>query len=413
MARAVQSTPSRTGTWSLLVPIVAGGLIMGLALGIRHVQGLFLLPVTMDRGWSREDFALAMAVQNLTWGLVQPFTGMLADKFGSRKVIATGLIAYALGLFFMVQASSVPAFVVSAGVLIGIASSGTAFGAIYGALSRILPPDRLSWGLGLAGAVGGLGQFAMVPTAQVLISSWLWTGALLLLAAAMIVMLPLAMPLRDRVSAKGNSTESASLSAAISEAFAHKGFWLLNFGFLACGFQLAFIANHLPAYLLDRGLSASDGVAALAIIALSNIAGTYLLGVWGGRLRRKNMLAILYLVRSGAMTLFVFLPLTTYGTYLFAAVMGFLWLGTVPLTNGLVAQVFGVRYIATLFGFVFFGHQVGSFLGVWLGGYLFEQTGSYHAIWSIAIGVGVVSALAHWPIDDRTLARAPAAAVGI
>lgn len=412
MALDFQSSPSRTGMWPLLIPIVAGGLIMGLALGIRHVQGLFLLPVTMDRGWSREDFALALAVQNLTWGLVQPFTGMLADKFGSGKVIATGLIAYALGLFLMVHATSVPAFVVSAGILIGVASSGTAFGAIYGALSRILPPDRLSWGLGLAGAVGGLGQFAMVPAAQALISSWQWTGALLLLAVAMIALLPLAVPLRDRASAKESNTGSGSLSAAISEAFGHKGFWLLNFGFLACGFQLAFIANHLPAYLLDRGLSASDGVAALAIIALSNIAGTYLLGVWGGSLRRKNMLAVLYLVRSAAMTLFVLLPLTTYGTYLFAAVMGFLWLGTVPLTNGLVSQVFGVRYIATLFGFVFFGHQVGSFLGVWLGGYLFEETGSYNAIWSIAIGVGVVSALAHWPIDDRTIARAPAGAVG-
>lgn len=390
---------------SLWIPIIAGGLIMGLALGVRHVQGLFLLPVTLDRGWSRETFGFAMAVQNLTWGLAQPFTGMLADKFGSAKVIAVGLVAYALGLFFMSQAASPTAFVLGAGVSIGIALSGTAFGAIYGALSRLMPADRRSWALGLAGAIAGLGQFAMVPAAQGLIGGWGWTGALVILAGGMVLLLPLAFPMRDQGASADTSGAGLSMGDAIKEAFQHKGFWLLNLGFLACGFQLAFIATHLPAYLSDRGLGASEGVAALAIIALTNVAGTYLLGLWGGILRRKYLLAVLYLVRTLAMALFVFTPLSVASTYLFAAVMGFLWLGTVPLTNGLVSQVFGVRYITTLFGFVFFGHQLGSFFGVWLGGYLFVATGSYQAVWLIAMGVGLLAAVVHWPIDDRAIVR--------
>ncbi|WP_247658051.1 MFS transporter [Aquabacter sp. L1I39] len=398
---------------ALWVPVIAGGLIMGLALGVRHVQGLFLLPVTLDREWSRETFGLAMAAQNLIWGVAQPFTGMLADKFGSAKVVAVGLVAYGLGLFFMARAADPTGFVLSAGVVVGIALSGTAFGAIYGALSRIMPAERRSWALGLAGAIGGLGQFAMVPAAQGLIGGWGWAGALLILSGAMVLLLPLAMPLRDRSSEADAAGAGLSMSAAIGEALRHKGFWLLNLGFFACGFQLAFIATHLPAYLSDRGLTASEGVAALAIIALTNVAGTYLLGVWGGMLRRKYLLAALYVVRTLAMALFIFTPLTITSTYLFAAVMGFLWLGTVPLTNGLVSQVFGVRYITTLFGFVFFGHQLGSFFGVWLGGYLFVTTGSYQAVWLIAMGVGVLAAVVHWPIDDRAIARpspAPAAA---
>ncbi|MDF1749293.1 MAG: MFS transporter [Alphaproteobacteria bacterium] len=380
---------------------------MGLALGVRHVQGLFLLPVTMDHGWSRETFGFAMALQNLTWGIAQPFTGMLADKFGSAKVIATGLIAYATGLFFMVQAESTSAFMLSAGICIGIALSGTAFGAVYGALSRIMPPDRRSWALGLAGAIGGLGQFAMVPAAQTFISMLGWSGALLILAVGMTALLPLVWAMRDQSVSTTSSVDEISMSVAIGEAFRHRGFWMLNLGFLACGFQLAFIATHLPAYLSDRGLSASEGVAALAIIALTNVIGTYLLGLWGGILRRKYILAVLYLVRTVAIALFVFLPLSALSTYLFAAVMGFLWLGTVPLTNGLVSQIFGVRYITTLFGFVFLGHQLGSFFGVWLGGYLFEETGSYDAVWLIAMGVGILATLVHWPINDQTILRKP------
>ncbi|MEN5065424.1 MFS transporter [Achromobacter aegrifaciens] len=392
----------------LLLLVLAGGVIMGLALGVRHVQGLFLLPVTMDRGWSRETFAMALAVQNLTWGVVQPFTGMIADRYGSAKVIAGGLVFYALGLVGMAHATTPAGFLWTAGVCIGIALSGTAFAAIYGALSRLVAPERRSWALGVAGTVGGLGQFTMVPAAQWLISGWGWIAALLSFALALAVLLPLAWPLREspgREQGASAGEAGLSMSAAIREAFAQPGFWLLNLGFLACGFQLAFIGTHLPAYLMDKGLRASDAVAALAIIALTNVMGTYVCGVLGGRHRRKYLLAGIYLLRTAAIALFVLLPLSSWTVYVFAAVMGFVWLGTVPLTNGLISQVFGVRYITTLFGFVFFGHQLGSFLGVWLGGVVFEATGSYDLIWLGAMALGVLSAALHWPIDDREIPR--------
>lgn len=396
--------------------VLAGSVVMGLALGVRHVQGLFLLPITMDRGWSRETFAIALAVQNLTWGIVQPFTGMIADRYGSAKVIAGGLVFYALGLAGMAHATTPAAFMWTAGVCIGIALSGTAFAAIYGALSRLVPPERRSWALGVAGAVGGLGQFTMVPAAQWLIGGWGWVAALLAFAVVLMVVLPLAFPLREpanRMRDAAAPDANLSLTDAIREAFTRPGFWLLNLGFLACGFQLAFIGTHLPAYLMDKGLRASDAVAALAIIALTNVMGTYVCGILGAHHRRKYLLAGIYLVRTAAIALFVLVPLSPWSVYAFAAVMGFVWLGTVPLTNGLISQVFGVRYITTLFGFVFFGHQVGSFLGVWLGGVVFEATRSYDLIWLGAMALGVLSAALHWPIDDREIQRArPAGAVG-
>ena len=412
------STPQKPSldASQLWLLVLAGGVVMGLALGVRHVQGLFLLPVTMDRGWSRETFAIALAVQNLTWGIVQPFTGMIADRYGSAKVIAGGLVFYALGLAGMAHATTPAGFMWTAGVSIGIALSGTAFAAIYGALSRLVPPERRSWALGVAGAVGGLGQFTMVPAAQWLIGDWGWVAALLVFAVVLMILLPLALPLREpanRVRDAAAPDANLSLTDAIREAFTRPGFWLLNLGFLACGFQLAFIGTHLPAYLMDKGLRASDAVAALAIIALTNVMGTYVCGILGAHHRRKYLLAGIYLVRTAAIALFVLVPLSTWSVYAFAAVMGFVWLGTVPLTNGLISQVFGVRYITTLFGFVFFGHQVGSFLGVWLGGVVFEATRSYDLIWLGAMTLGVLSAALHWPIDDREIQRTrPAGAVG-
>lgn len=401
------AAPSR----NLWLMVLAGGIVMGLALGVRHVQGLFLLPVTMDRGWSRETFAMALAVQNLTWGVAQPFTGMIADRFGSAKVILGGLVFYALGLAGMAHAATPAAFMWSAGICIGIALSGTAFAVIYGALSRLVPPARRGWALGVAGAVGGLGQFTMVPAAQWLIGGSGWVGALLIFAAVLAVAMPLALPLKEtsRRAAGAASAPDQPLGAAIREAFAQPGFWLLNLGFLACGFQLAFIGTHLPAYLMDKGLQAADAVAALAIIALANVAGTYVCGILGAHHRRKYLLAGIYLLRTAAMALFFLLPLSPASVYVFAAVMGFVWLGTVPLTNGLISQVFGVRYITTLFGFVFFGHQVGSFLGVWLGGVVYEATHSYDLIWIGAMALGVLAAVLHWPIDDRELPRIRAA----
>jgi len=280
----------------------------------------------------------------------------------------------------------------------------------------MIAPAQRSRALGLAGAMGGIGQFLLVPGAQAMILQAGWRGALLILAVTAAAMLPLALPFQDRAQPAGGAGVGGGgggvggaqppLLGAVREAFRHSGFWLLNLGFLACGFQLAFIANHLPAYLRDKGMQPSEGMAALAVIALANIAGTYWFGVLGGRHSRKYLLAGIYLVRTAAMALFVLLPLSAATLYGFAAVMGFLWLGTVPLTSGIVSQVFGVRYITTLFGFVFFGHQLGSFLGVWLGGVVFEATRSYDLVWMGAMALGVVAAALHWPIDDREIVRA-------
>jgi predicted MFS family arabinose efflux permease len=286
-----------------------------------------------------------------------------------------------------------------------MALSATAFGTVYGALSRIVEPDRRSWALGLAGAAGGLGQFAMVPMTQGFIAGFGWAGALALIAMIAACIAPLSLALDDRKGGAQLAQDGQSLGHALREALSHRGFWMLNLGFLACGFQLAFIASHLPAYLLDKGLNGRSAVMALAIIALSNVAGTWLCGMLGGLYRRKYLLAWIYLLRSAAIAAFVLLPVSAASVYAFAFVMGLLWLGTAPLTNGLVSQVFGVKYIATLFGFVFLGHQVGSFFGVWLGGVVYEKTGSYDTVWLVSILIGVAAALLHWPIDDRQVLR--------
>ena len=390
-----------------LALVVAGGLLMGLALGIRHAQGLFLIPVTTDRVWSREAFGFAIALQNLIWGVAQPFAGMIADRFGSAKVMAVGVASYATGLFLMSGAATPVEFTLSAGMLVGVGLSGTAFGAVYGALSRMVPPERRSWALGLAGAIGGLGQFAMIPLAQGLIE-WLgWATALIAFGVAMATLLPLTFQFQDCLSPSTSNVRQQSMRAALKEAFSHRGFWLLSLGFFACGFQLAFIATHLPAYLIDKGLTAKDAVAGLAIIALTNVLGTYYCGHLGDLFRRKHLLAGIYFVRAAVMLLFVLLPISSYSLYAFCAVSGFIWLGTVPLTNGLVSQIFGVRYVATLFGFIFFWHQLGSFLGVWMGGYVFDATRSYDLMWAGAILIGLVAAALHYPIDDREIVRSP------
>jgi MFS family permease len=394
---------------SPLVIVLCGGAIMGLALGARHVQGLFLLPMTMERGWSREQFALAIALQNLVWGLAMPFTGMLADKFGSAKILFTGCLLYGLGFYLMANASTSMELLVTSGVIVGIALSATTFGVVYGALSRIMAPGLRSWALGLAGAVGGLGQFLMVPLTQGFIVAYGWAMALVLIAGMLFAISPLARTLTEKPADGAASLSTQSLGHAIREALSHRGFWLLNLGFLACGFQLAFIAGHLPAYLMDKGLNARSAVIALSIIALANIPGTYVFGLLGARYRRKHLLAYIYLFRSVVMAIFISLPLHELTVYVFAFVMGFVWLGTVPLTNGLVSQVFGVRYLTTLFGFVFVGHQVGAFFGMWLGGVIFDATKSYDPLWIGSIALGLVAAALHWPINDRLVARLQAA----
>jgi MFS family permease len=389
--------------------VIAAGALMGAALGVRHTQGLFLQPVTFSHGWSRETFGFALALQNLIWGLVQPITGIVADRFGSRRVLFVGAIVYALGLLVMARAGDGGAFTLGNGVLIGIGLSGTAFGAVYGALSRIFPPAQRSWALGVAGAIGGLGQFFMVPFVQTMIGNVGWSTTAMVLAALMVVLSPLCVLLKDAGPVM-QAEQEQTLRSAVREAFAHRGFWLLTFGFLACGFQLAFIAAHLPAYLLDKGLGPKQASIALAIVALANVVGTYACGYLGGFLRRKYLLSAIYLIRVVAMLLFWTLPLSEWSVYVFAAVMGLIWLGTVPLTNGVVSQVFGVRYISTLFGFVFFGHQLGGFLGVWLGGMVFDATHSYDWLWACSIGLGLLAAVLHLPINDgQSVAQRPLA----
>lgn len=388
--------------------LVCGGLLMGLALGVRHVQGLFMLPLVMERGWGREDFALALALQNLVWGLAQPLAGWWADRRGSRPVMVTGCLAYGLGLWGMAMAPNLTVLYLSAGLGVGLGLAGTAFGVVYGALSRMVPAPQRAGVLGLTGAVGGLGQFVAVPLTQGLIQGLGAWQALAVLAAVMVLALPLARPLDDRHSEAGPG-EAGSLGDAVRAALAQRDFWLLNAGFLACGFQLAFIAGHLPAYLADQGLPASTAVTGLALVALTNIAGTWLWGRLGGVGSKPRLLAVLYLLRTGVMALFLLLPPSSGSVYVFCGAMGLLWLGSLPLTNGLVGQIYGVRHVSTLFGLVFVGHQLGSFLGVWLGGRVFDATHSYQALWWGAMALGLLAALLHWPIDPRPRASLPSA----
>ncbi|WP_321934787.1 MULTISPECIES: MFS transporter [unclassified Paraburkholderia] len=382
--------------------VIAGGVVMGAALGVRNVQGLFLMPVTLDRGWSRETFGLALALQNLLWGIAQPLTGMISDRFGSARVIFAGALLYALGLAMMALSATPGVYTFGVGVVLGVALSGTAFGAVYGALSRLFAADQRSWALSVAGMFGGLGQFCVVPLTQGMIGRFGWVTAILVLAAVMLASAPLAAWLRDRPMARSGAADSHdTLRRAMREAFAHRGFWLLNLGFLSCGFQLAFIGAHLPAYLLDKGMSAREASLALALIALANTAGTFLCGYAGGFLRRKYLLSGIYFARAAVMVLFLALPLSPLTLYVFAFAMGFMWLGTVPLTSGIVSQMFGVRYISTLFGFVFLGHQIGSFFGVWLGGVVFDATHSYDLLWQGSIALGILAGVMHLPIDDE------------
>ena len=388
-----------------VVVLVCGGLIMTLAMGVRHGFGLFLQPMTLDHGWGRETFAFALAMQNLLWGITQPLTGLLADRFGAGKVLIAGTALYVLGLVGMALSTTGTGFVLSAGFLIGVGLSGTTFSIVYGVLGRVTPPEKRSMALGIAGAMGSFGQFALLPVSQGLISGFGWLNALLILAAVAALMAPLSAALAEphRDPAAGRHGQSAW--EAIREAFGHGGFNLLTLGYFVCGFQVVFIGVHLPAYLGDRGLPANVGVTCLALIGLFNIFGTFIAGWLGQRHSKKHLLAGIYLLRSVVIVIFLAVPLTPTSAYLFAMAIGFLWLATVPLTNGIVAQVFGVAYLSMLGGFVFLSHQVGSFLGAWLGGLLFDRTGSYDIVWGIIVALGVLAMAINLPIDQRPLAR--------
>jgi MFS family permease len=395
---------------SITQVLLCGALIVTLSMGIRHGFGLWLQPVTQAQGWTRETFALAMAIQNLTWGVAGIFAGMLADRFGAFKVIIGGAVLYALGLIGMANAPTPLMFALSCGVLIGMAQAGTTYAVIYGVIGRNVSLERRSWAMGVAAAAGSFGQFLMVPVEGWLISSLGWQQALVTLGMAALLIIPLAWGLREPGFAGGTVPKrEQTIAQALREAFAYPSFQLLMAGYFVCGFQVVFIGVHMPSYLKDHGLSPQVASYSLALIGLFNVFGTYAAGVLGQRLQKKNILAFIYFARSIAITLFLLAPLTPMSVYVFSAVMGLLWLSTVPPTNAAVAQIFGVAHLSMLSGFVFFSHQVGSFMGVWLGGYLYDKTGSYDIVWIIAIALGVAAALVNLPVRETAIRRGAAA----
>ncbi len=395
-----------TPTRGAVVILICGVVILILSFGIRTSFGIFLNPVSESLGVGREAFALALAVQNLLWGLAQPFAGAVADRYGPGRVVALCGGLYALGLYLMAQAGTPGELMLSTGFLIGIALSGTGFPVILAVIGRSVPEEKRSLFLGIASAGGSSGQLLMVPAGHLLIGGFGWVTALLILAAITCVTVPLAAAFAGRSGSRGFGViGDQSIVEAVREAGRHSGFWFLTAGFFVCGFHVAFIATHLPAFILDNGGTAAIGAAALAIIGLGNIVGSFICGVLGGRYSKKYVLSGLYLARALAFTLFMLVPLSDASILVFSAVIGMLWLGTVPLTSGLVAQIFGVRYMAMLFGFVFFSHQLGSFLGAWYGGYVFDQTGSYDPVWWMSVALGLVAAVLHWPIKDAPVSR--------
>jgi MFS family permease len=394
---------------SALQVLACGAAIVTLSMGIRHGFGLWLQPITQAQGWTRETFAFAMAIQNLSWGLFGIFAGMLADRFGGYRVLLGGAVLYAAGLAGMALSTSSLLFSLTAGVLIGAAQAGTTYAIIYGVIGRQIPAEKRSWAMGMAAAAGSFGQFLMVPVEGFLIANFGWQEALLVLGATALLIAPLGWGLREPGfdGAAASARREQTIIQALREAFGYRSFQLLMAGYFVCGFQVVFIGVHMPSYLKDNGLSPQVASYALAIIGLFNVFGTYAAGVLGQRLAKKRILSFIYLMRSVAISLFLAAPLTPWSVYIFAAAMGLLWLSTVPPTNAIVAQIFGVAHLSMLGGFVFFSHQVGSFMGVWLGGLLYDRTGSYDIVWYISIALGVFAAVVNWPVRETPIQRGP------
>ncbi|MBS0444178.1 MAG: MFS transporter [Proteobacteria bacterium] len=385
--------------------LLCGAAVVTLSMGIRHGFGLWLQPITMDRGWTRETFAFALAVQNIAWGIAGPFAGALADRFGAFKVLIVGSLLYSLGLVTMALSTTGLAFTGSAGLLLGMAQSGTTYAIVYGVIGRNVAPEKRSWAMGVAAAAGSFGQFLMVPVENWLIGGFGWQSALFVLGCLALAIVPLAFGLKEPPRTAVASQQS--LGAALREAFGYPSFRWLMAGYFVCGFQVVFIGVHMPSYLKDHGLTPNVATTALALIGLFNVFGTYGAGVLGQRLPKRYILSTIYLLRSLAIVVFLAVPLTPASVYVFSAVMGLLWLSTVPPTNAVIAQIFGVQYLSMLGGFVFLSHQVGSFLGVWLGGKLYDATGNYDIVWWIAVALGVFAAIANLPVKERAIQRAP------
>ena len=393
---------------STLQVLACGAFIVTLSMGIRHGFGLWLQPVTQSQGWTRETFAFALAVQNLSWGVFGIFAGMAADRFGAFKVLVVGAALYALGLLGMAMSTTSVGFALTAGILIGAAQAGTTYAVIYGVIGRQIPAEKRSWAMGVAAAAGSFGQFLMVPVEGWLISSFGWQEALMVLGAAVLLIMPLAWGLREPGFAGGTMPKrEQSIVQALREAFKYRSFQLLMAGYFVCGFQVVFIGVHMPSYLKDNGLSPQVASYALALIGLFNVIGTYAAGALGQRMPKRYILAFIYLARAVAISIFLIVPLSPASVYVFSAVMGVLWLSTVPPTNAVVAQIFGVAHLSMLGGFVFFSHQIGSFMGVWLGGVLYDRTGSYDIVWYISIALGVFAALINLPVRESPIVRGP------
>ncbi len=389
-----------------VVILLAGTVVLILAFGTRTSFGIFMVPISEDMGWGREVFGFSMAMQNLLWGAAQPFAGAISDRWGSGRVIAGCGALYVLGLLVMAGAATPLGMTTGVGIVIGIALSGTGFPVVLAVIARSVPEEKRSLYLGLGAAGGSSGQVLMVPIAHGLLGSMDWTMALLVLAAMAAVMVPLAAALAGNPNAGVSPVvKKQSIGEAIREAGGHRGYWLLNAGFFVCGFHVAFVATHLPAFIIDKGLAAGYGTAALTLVGFGNIIGSWLSGVLGGRYSKRYLLSALYFARAAVFVIFIMLPVTPASVIAFSFSLGLLWLSTVPLTSGLVAQIFGPRYMATLFGIVFFSHQIGSFLGAWLGGYFYDLTGTYEVVWWLSVALGIFAGLIHWPIDERPVAR--------
>jgi len=389
------------------VIIIAGCLVAVVSFGARSSMGLFTHPISEYYDWDREVYGLAMALQNLVWGIFQPIAGAFADRYGPARVIATGAVIYASGLALM-SISGTPALIyLSGGLLAGIGIATASFSIVMAGFGRLVPPEKQSWSFGLATAAGSLGQFIFAPLGQGFIAAFGWQTALVLLAATVLLIIvlvvPLSAPAASSSAARGDE-RAQSMREAVFAALGNRSFILLVTGFFVCGFQLAFATIHLPAYLVEHGISPWLAAWSIAIVGMFNVIGSYFAGIIGGRYRKRVSLAAIYLLRSIFIALFVTLPVTPLSTVLFAASMGLLWLSTVPLTMGLVTVMFGTRYVATLYGFVFLSHQIGSFFGVWLGGKFHDLYGTYDLVWWMGVGLGLFAALVHWPIREERAA---------
>ena len=396
---------------SPLTVLWCGAFIMTIALGVRHSFGLFLQPMSLSNEWGREVFAFSIAMQNLVWGVAQPFVGRMADRLGAAITMMIGGALYATGLFLMATVESPGMLTFSAGVLIGLGLSGTTFPVVFGAVSRAMPPEKRSMAMGISMALGSLGQFAFLPGGLFLINSIGWSSALTVLACFALLIMALAWPLFERKKQTENLTVQATsipgtpelgMWASLRQAMQHRAFLMLSVGYFVCGFQILFISVHLPSYLQDSGIPASAGSTALALIGLFNILGSYLAGLWGGKFRKPMLLTGIYSLRAVLIVAFVLAPLSTWSVYLFAAGMGVLWLSTVPLTTGTVSAMFGVKNLSMLGGLVFMFHQFGAFVGGWLGGLLFDATGSYTLVWWICVALSVIAAAVNWPIKEQS-----------